>query len=361
MLAQGRAQRFSIGAFLSASSEQSKVGAAVSTLFAFIVTVTALASLWGYGATVSRLCNVHNAGFGVVTIFGLGVYLAFSGLLEVSGSASRAVLLAFVLAGLLLAVFMRRRARPVLPREPLQHPAALAALAILFALFAVNIASWHFVNLDDLQGYLVMPERILQTGSTGQDPFLFRRYESGLGGSHYLYALFLTVLDFTQLRMADLGMGSVLLAALMTGHARQTPSGAALLPWALAIGFAVVVFSPIANMTPDVCAMAALYAVVLTGLTIVRKPAVALGDHVILGLLAFTLVCLRSTYIVPTGAVLAAVYLTLFVTHPAKPVILAGGNRFGAGLGSVAAVDGGGLSGGGNAALPLPGVWFAHP
>ena len=296
----------------------------MSTVFALVVTAVILASLWGYGAALSRLCNARDMGFGIVTIFGLGFYLALSGPLELFGLASSSVLLGFVLAGLALAALMHRSARPSRPGEPLQHPAMLALLAVLFALFVINLSTWHFVNSDDLQGYLVMPERVLQTGSTGRDPFLFRRYESGLGGSQYLYALFLTGLDFTQLRMADLGMGSVLLAALITRHARQTSSGSAMLPLALALAFVTVIFSPIANMTPDICAIALLYAILLTGLSVVRKPAIALGDHLLLGLLAFTLVCLRSTYIVSTGAVLAALYLTLLLTRATRLVILAG-------------------------------------
>ena len=49
--------------------------------------------------------------------------------------------------------------------------------AILYGIFLINAAKWHYGFIDDQMGYLVFPERILTEGCLGRDPFDFRRVE----------------------------------------------------------------------------------------------------------------------------------------------------------------------------------------
>ena len=204
-------------------------------------------------------------------------------------------------------------------------------LFLVYLAFLCNAAWWHFVNNDDAEGYLVMPLRLLQTGSTGLDPFLFRRVEAGLGGNNYLYALPLSIFEFPAAHSVDFGLGSLLIALQVANHAGTVAArNAGVLAASLALALAVVIFAPIINLAPDLPAIALIYAAIRQARRLSRQPAIRLGEHVLFGLLLFALVCLRTSYIVPAFAVAAALYLAmLWTTYRGRetPPPLEGGGR----------------------------------
>ncbi len=285
---------------------------AFATAGAMLVGVAVLAAFWGYGRLLDPgPRDARRLDPGTTACLGLGAYLALCGGLELSQLASRWVLIAFVVVGVLLAAAALARDRPVLPAWNATTRRLLILLLIAQLVFVILIVWWRFDNLDDLQGYLVGPERILQVGSTGRDPFLFRRIEAGLGGSQYLYALVLAFTDFTHLRLADLGVGSVLLGVTVASHAGRSARGLRATPLALAVAMLIVVFAPVANLTPDICGVALLYAALMLALDMVRAGRTDLAAHLRLALLLFALVCLRSTYIVPAVMLFASLQAAL--------------------------------------------------
>ena len=200
----------------------------------------------------------------------------------------------------------------------------LLLLLLLYLTFLTNAAWWHFVNSDDAEGYLVMPLRILQTGSSGLDPFLFRRVEAGLGGNNYLYALPLAIFDFPAAHSVDFGLGSLLIALLAGSHANAiAPRNTGILAASLTMALAVVVFAPVINLAPDLPAIAVVYATIRHARRLSRQPAIRLGNHILFGLLIFALVCLRVSYLVPAIAVAASLYLAMLWTSRDPRVVLA--------------------------------------
>src|ERR1700733_2052004 len=166
------------------------------TTSALAVMLLIAAAFWGYGRTVQKLCApAVPTDVGTAACLGLAVYLAACGFIELTASASPALLIGIIVVGLLLAaIHAPRNWGQWRFRQPRPHllrgwGLVLALVLVAYLAFESNAAWWHFVNNDDTEGYLVMPLRLLQTGSTGLDPFLFRRVEAGLGGNNYLYAL----------------------------------------------------------------------------------------------------------------------------------------------------------------------------
>ena len=197
-------------------------------------------------------------------------------------------------------------------------------LLVLYLALLSNAAWWHFVNSDDAEGYLVMPLRILQTGSTGLDPFLFRRVEAGLAATTTCMRLPLSIFDFPAAHSVDFGLGSLLIALLAGSHANAVaPGNTEVLAASLTLALVVVVFAPVINLAPDVPAIALIYAAIRQARRLSREPAIRLGDHVLFGLLIFSLVCLRTSYLVPAFAVAASLYLAMLWTRRHARVVLA--------------------------------------
>ena len=258
-----------------------------------------LPGLAGYGRAVLAAAGI-GTGAGLQIATGVGVYLALCGLLELFSIAGRPVFAGFLALGWLLwlpavpgALGALRRIRPSF---------GAAALALIGALLMANACIWYFGNFDDVQGYLVFYERILQTGAEGADPFSYRRFESGLGGGVYLYALSVLSPDVPAIRVVDVGGGLVTLAALLAEDlppARRLLAGAVLL--------AVVAFVPAVNMTPEIFCIAMFYAMIRFAL----RPDVGgrVSRPLLLALYVFALACLKTTLLIPALAVVAAVYL----------------------------------------------------
>ncbi len=187
-------------------------------------------AFWGYGRTVQLLCApVAPIDVGTTACVGLATYLAACGFIELTACASPALFIGIIAIGVLLAaIHVSMRGFPYLPALRRGNSDAghgwgliLLLLLALYLAFLINAAWWHFVNNDDTQGYLVLLLRTLQTGSTGTDPFMFRRVEAGLGGNTYLYVLPTALLDFPAAHIADFGLGSLLLGLLVSHHAGE--------------------------------------------------------------------------------------------------------------------------------------------
>ncbi len=227
-----------------------------------------LAALAFYGRWFLRLLLPQlRMDAGLAIAFGIAVYLALCGLLELGSWASRPLLLGFVVAGALGFAVSLARDRNVAPPQWLAAGSfnvsagavtAFAVFGLLYLAFLTNAADWRYGFVDDLLGYLVYPERVLQEGSLGRDPFNYRRTSAGLTGGGYLYALFRAALPLQQSRLADVGVGSACLLLLLAGHARTQGLRGARLAGVLLVGLAVVAFSPLINNTPETLGKALL-------------------------------------------------------------------------------------------------------
>ncbi len=81
------------------------------------------------------------------------------------------------------------------------------------------------------------------------------------------------------------------------------------------MALAIVLFTPVINLAPDLPAIAVIYAAIRKARRLSREPVIHLGEHVLFGFLLYALVCLRISYIVPAFAVAASLYLAMLWTN----------------------------------------------
>jgi hypothetical protein len=254
---------------------------------------------------------------GLAVAFATCAFLACCGILEITSLASRATLIAPIaicVAGWAVTGAINKKGfndyrwLPSLIREDGRAVALLGAFVLLLALFLVNTADWTYGFVDDRQGYLVFPERILSEGSIGRDPFEYRRIESGLSANGaYLYALFRSALDLRQTRLADVGLGGVSLLLLVGRHAREVQASLSQFGIILLVTLCVIAFSPLINNSPDTVAKALLYALLRITMASAEAP-LSLRRGGAFGIVTFGLIALKTSYVPAASAVLLAFY-----------------------------------------------------
>jgi hypothetical protein len=286
-----------------------------------------LVALAGWGALLlgtSSTLKPYAERTGLCAATGLCLYLAFAAFPEMALVRLPGAITIFLCVGAVLFVFRRPRLRLThLAGEAgsFWQKASLAAALCALLLLSANAAVWQFGNVDDVQGYLGYIERVFQAGSTGRDPFTYRRFEAGLGGGTYLYALGEPLRELSRLRIVDIGGGIAILAAMILADLRTKPSGSCAA--ALAALAVAVAFSPAMNMAPDILGMALIYAFLRFGALLAdnsdRRARAAL-----VGLFVFALVCTKTTFIVPAAAIAGALYATLLLQERSWAVVREG-------------------------------------
>jgi hypothetical protein len=192
---------------------------------------------------------------------------------------------------------------------------------LLVALFLINAADWHYGFVDDREGYLVFPERILSEARIGRDPFHFRRIEAGLtAGGAYLYALFRAAVSVPQSRLADVGLGSVCLLLLVGEHAREYRASPAKLAGLLLMTLVIVIWSPAINNTPETMGKALLYALFRLAFGQSDSDA-SLRRGAGIALMFFAVIALKTSYLPAAAGALGAFYLFTAIREPRISVV----------------------------------------
>jgi len=184
-----------------------------------------LYSIRGWGLLVERWVRPERpVDVGLTLTWGLAAILVVGGTACMLHLASRPFLLVQVLVGAALAAVLslQRPAERVSRRRLLATVAQPAAYIVLIVALVV-VACDYLGPLgnpsnngnDDPPLYFFLAQKILQTG-TMLDPFNPRRITT-FGGKVYVDALFLLVGREYQLQVADIGLGSVGLVALLVG------------------------------------------------------------------------------------------------------------------------------------------------
>jgi hypothetical protein len=165
---------------------------------------------------------------------------------------------------------------------------------------------------DDLQGYLVFPEKMIQTGAMGVDPFSLRRTPTHtLGGSPFLKSLIVAAFPEENVPLLDAGLGPVLVVGVLLGYLAQMAASP------LATGIVLLTFllipAPTWNTTPMVIPMAlilSLFRIQTEAFTAQNR----LSGPVLIGLHVAALASLKSS-LIPAAVALAAVnYLLISAT-----------------------------------------------
>lgn len=196
-----------------------------------IWSVVILLSFWGYGEALRRVLarkEFEDLGWGLTCAWGMALVMVFGGLLMAFGMAKAALLSVVVIVGAVLWVYFlatkllekRKPSATALPTAGRYVVYALAGLA-----FASSIA-WmnHIDPNDDLVCYLMLPEKILATG-TLIEPFSFQRAGT-FGGQALLQALVMIVGAETNGHVPDRGMAMLLIFGMLL-HALRGARGLA--------------------------------------------------------------------------------------------------------------------------------------
>jgi hypothetical protein len=178
--------------------------------------------------------------------------------------------------------------------------------ATALSAYAANVCSGLFNPHDDLQAYFVFPEKMVQTGAIGEDPYSERRIVS-LGGMSFLHALVLAVADTRYLVVVDPGVSLLLAVALVPGLARDARAR----PWAAALGVLVLlaVPPPRVNVT-SLASGLALFLTLYRTLRLVSAGSRA-GDRgtVLVALVAAGICSLKSTFVPACALLVVGAYL----------------------------------------------------
>jgi hypothetical protein len=211
--------------------------------------LTALAALTGWGRLLARKPRNqidHTADWLEAPAWGIAISSLVGGLMNLCGIATRMGVAVFVFVGCALLAFslftlLRKLRGPAGWRLPppdwkwlalLALP--LAALALRFCgsvlidtYFPYSVWSEHsYLNpQDDSLSYLVSPERMLQTGSLGLDPFNSRQMMSALGAQHFLNALALAIFAPEHVHIIEGGVGLAAACLAAAGLGMRLPLG----------------------------------------------------------------------------------------------------------------------------------------
>lgn len=204
------------------------------------------ASFWGYGEALRRALKrpeFEDLGWGLTAAWGMAVTLAIGGFLMMLSLAKAPMLTGVVLAGAAFALYFftqrltsatapqpaskkskskkgkttEERTSPPTQATSAGYPTVIANILIwgLAALaFASSIAWPHHIDPnDDLVCYLMLPQKILATG-TLIEPFSFQRAGT-FGGQSLLQALVMIVGDETNGHVPDRGIAMLILFGIL--------------------------------------------------------------------------------------------------------------------------------------------------
>jgi len=303
----------------------------------FFWSLVIFASFWGYGELLRRRIDrpeFADLGWGLTAAWGMSVVLAIGGILMVLHLAKAPVLTAVVLTGAAAAIYFAagkvtsRDTKPAkgksgAPKSKIQNPKSESsgfkfqvsgfrlADILLYLLAALSFASsiaWphHIDPNDDLVCYLMLPEKILATG-TLIEPFSFQRAGT-FGGQAILQALVMIVGGERNGHVPDRGFAMVILFGIFLHATRGLNKQQGLVRLLLLFTFLFVPVPRISTNGAMVggCLLVGMLATLDLALVDKARPWRA---FIPVGLLAAGSCSIRPTFTFVVGSILAALAL----------------------------------------------------
>ena len=256
-----------------------------------------------------------------IPVVGLGFYFAFGGWFNLFGIFNPHLILALVYFGALAHLFFVARSLSIDDRfsiknfiqSPITEKFCLLAYVVAMAWGYLNSVSNHNFNAhDDFHGYLFFPQKLLQLGELGLDPFSERRAVTGIGIGSLWLAIGLVKIPAPFIHVMDLGVG-----LLMVGYAIfQFPLSGHFLKSRACLGIAIALLAfPIVNVTPNFISIVVISAIwfMIWAVASQAQESITVSKiyWVHLGIFYFVLVGLKNTYIpyVAISFVLGMIYL----------------------------------------------------
>lgn len=186
----------------------------VPALYGILVLVAFL----GWGELAMLEFGKQPSAPGTLVFLGAAVVIFVGGVLNLLHALTLISTLALLLIGLAAAFRWPGRiwkAAPRLVREARDAPIAafalLLAVASILVLYVSYCRGWSFNVSDDFTGYLTWPEKALQTGWLGDDPFSQRRF-SGLGANCFLQSLVVRFFPLQNVTVIEPGVAMLMIS-----------------------------------------------------------------------------------------------------------------------------------------------------
>jgi hypothetical protein len=254
---------------------------------------------------------------------GLAFSACIGGVFDLTGVISRWLVIGFLAVG--GAAFACRLVRYAKPSNATKAPKPASwrftapVLGIAGALLAlrvvgsvVDLQPGGFNNFDDFQAYIVYPLKMLDMGSMGADPFSLRRTPThALGGNAFLQTFVLAALPVQNLRLLDVGLGTILVVGLIWSYMARL--GLTMFAAASVILVFLVIPPPLINITAVLIPVAFFISLFVifedSELDISRSSRAALiGLHV-------AAICVLKTSLIPSALAFVGVRWFLTVSH----------------------------------------------
>ena len=202
-------------------------------ILSFAGGICILVSLIGWGGVLNRiLFPQYRVDWGQRAAWGIAWSVIFGGLLNVTWTISQATILIYICWGALYGIIDAWGNKTSIAEELNRFINAFkeniffaigTVIAFLLAAMTYSCSvSWHEFNFhDDYHAYFVFPNKMLQIGSFGSDPFSERRLVSALGGQSFLHTFSLSLLDERSLYLIDPGCALVVMIGLIIGYCQQ--------------------------------------------------------------------------------------------------------------------------------------------
>jgi hypothetical protein len=266
-----------------------------------------LVSLIGWGGAVNRiLFPQYRVDWGQRAAWGIAWSVIFGGLLNVTCTISQATILIYICLGALYGIIDAWANKTSIAddlnrlinafKENIFLAIGTVIACLLTAVQYSASVSWHTFNLiDDYHAYFVFPQKMLQIGSLGSDPFSERRLVSALGGQSFLHTFSLSLLDERSLYLIDPGCALLVIIGLIIGYCQQKKVSKSSI---LLIVFGLLLISRdhinITGMLIPVCLFFSLFRVFEWDNF---KATNIQSNAAIVGLLAAAICALKSTFI----------------------------------------------------------------
>lgn len=288
-------------------------------------------SCLGYGGLILWKISRNDLLKSLAPVLGLGFYFTLGGWLNLLEIFHRPLILVVVYFGVLTHLFLVAKLHVSADQDRLvkffQTSSWLKLVYILFFMIALAggyltaVGNYHFNVHDDFHGYLFFPQKLLQLGGLGVDPFSERRVVTGFGIGALWLAMGLVKISTSYIHVMDLGVG-----LLMAGYAIfYFPLKTSFQKSRFCLGIAIALMTfPIVNVTPNFLSIAVIMSIWLVFWLMTSQTQQFIATSKIywfvLGICFFVLIGLKNTYI-PYAAIsfgLGMLYLWRVVKVPTR-------------------------------------------
>lgn len=195
----------------------------LNSLLPLVGGLVIFASFAGWGFLVRGILGARqDCPVAEAVAVGLGAIVLIGGLLNLLEAVTLAAVVVLEAIGL---AALATRAAPLWrrARDWFRDPALLMILAVLLLYYLRSVSNVIFEPGDDLNGYLLPVEKLIQTGELGDDPFLDRRLFGGLGSYFFLEAIFVFQFGYHHISILEPGFGLLMAVLSAVDYVRREP------------------------------------------------------------------------------------------------------------------------------------------